>query len=96
MLPYKFLWGVSLQYLRMQDICPSTSQNAHIYIKTLHTACLIAGGEHKLAEYLGVSAAEVEAWLNGRGTPPDSVFLRCVDLVDANRKLGQAQKRKPT
>lgn len=70
----------------MQDICPSTSHNAHIYIKTLHTACLILGGEHKLAAYLGVSTREVEAWLNGRGYPPDSIFLRCVDLVESNRK----------
>ena len=70
----------------MQDICPSTSYNSHIYIKTLHTACLILGGEHKLAAYLGVRVAEVEAWLNGRGTPPDAVFLRCVDLVESGGK----------
>jgi hypothetical protein len=70
----------------MQDICPSTSQNAHIYIKTLHTACLILGGEHRLAAYLGVPTEVVESWLNGRGTPPDSVFLRCVDLVESGRQ----------
>jgi DNA-binding transcriptional regulator YiaG len=70
----------------MQDICPSTSQNAHVYIKTLHTACLMLGGEHRLAAYLGVPTDVVEAWLNGRGTPPDSVFLRCVDLVESGRQ----------
>lgn len=70
----------------MQDICPSTSKNAHIYIKTLHTACLILGGEHKLAEYLGVTTAQVEAWLNGRDIPDDTVFLRCVDLVQSKRR----------
>ena len=70
----------------MQDICPSTSQNSHIYIRTLHDACLALGGEHKLAHFLGVSVERVEAWLNGRGTPPDSVFLRCLDLVEANRR----------
>ncbi|MBV9191489.1 MAG: hypothetical protein JOZ85_13465 [Betaproteobacteria bacterium] len=78
----------------MEDICPSTSQNAHIYIKTLHTACLILGGEHKLADYLGVTTAEVEAWLNGRSFPPDSVFLRCADLVHANRAISESQKRR--
>ena len=69
----------------MHDICPSTSQNAHIYIKTLHTACLMVGGEHKLAGHLGVSSEDVEAWLNGRGVPPDAVFLRCVDIVHSNQ-----------
>jgi hypothetical protein len=70
----------------MQDICPSTSKNSHIYVRTLHDACLILGGEQKLAAWLGVSAEQVEAWLNGRGRPPDAVFLRCVDLVDASRR----------
>ena len=70
----------------MQDICPSRSYNSHIYIKTLHTACLILGGEHKLASYLGVSVAQVEAWLNGDGAPSDAVFLRCVDLVESRGK----------
>ena len=65
----------------MNDICPSTSKDSHIYIRTLHEACLILGGEHKLASYLGVPLNQVEGWLNGRGVPPDAVFLRCVDLV---------------
>ena len=70
----------------MQDICPSTSRNAHIYIRTLHDACVILGGEHELAAYLGVPVAQVEGWLNGRGSPPDDVFLRCLDLIEANRR----------
>jgi hypothetical protein len=69
----------------MNDICPSTSQNAHIYIRTLHDACLILGGEHKLAAFLGVPVERIEGWLNGRGSPPDAVFLRCLDLVEARR-----------
>ena len=69
----------------MQDICPSSSRNSHIYVRTLHEACLALGGEHKLAAYLGVSVADVEAWLNGRGAPSDAVFLRCVDLVQTRR-----------
>ena len=68
----------------MQDICPSNSKNQSVYIHTLHRACLIVGGERKLAVYLGVSVKQIEAWLNGRGKPPDAVFLRCVDLVEAN------------
>ena len=69
----------------MHDICPSTSRNSHIYIRTLHDACVALGGEHKLAAYLGVPLWQVEAWLNGQGQLPDAVFLRCLDLVEANR-----------
>jgi hypothetical protein len=62
-------------------MCPSTAKNAHIYIRVLHDACRILGGEHKLAAYLGVSVRSVEDWLNGKGLPPDSIFLRCSDLL---------------
>ena len=65
----------------MQDICPSTAKNAHIYIRTLHDACKLLGGEHKLAEFLGVDVKTVERWLHGDCWPGDSVFLRCVDLL---------------
>jgi hypothetical protein len=66
----------------MQDICPSTAKNEHIYVRTLHDACKTLGGEHKLAEYLGVNVRIIDDWLNGKGRPPDSVFLLCVDLLD--------------
>ena len=65
----------------MQDICPSTARNAHIYIRTLHDACKALGGEHKLAQHLDVDVKAVENWLNGIGRPPDIVFLRCLDLL---------------
>ena len=68
----------------MPDICPSKSKDSHIYVHTLHRACLILGGVHKLAAYLGVSVARVESWLDGQERPPDSVFLRCVDLVQSS------------
>ena len=71
-----------MHYPRVQDICPSTAKNEHIYLRTLHDACKALGGEHKLAEYLGVNVSTISAWLNGNGRPPDSVFLRCVDLLD--------------
>jgi DNA-binding transcriptional regulator YdaS (Cro superfamily) len=65
----------------MQDICPSPNKNANVFIRTLHDACVILGGEHKLAEYLGVQVAMVEQWLKGVGKPPDGIFLRCADLI---------------
>jgi hypothetical protein len=65
----------------MQDICPSTARNAHIYIRTLHDACKVLGGEHKLARYLDVDVKAIENWLNGIGQPPDFIFLRCLDLL---------------
>jgi transcriptional regulator with XRE-family HTH domain len=67
---------------RVRDTCPSTAKNEHIYIRALHDACKALGGEHKLAEYLGVAVSVIEDWLNGKGRPSDSVFLRCVDLLD--------------
>jgi len=66
----------------MQDICPSTAKNEHIYVRALHDACKAIGGEHKLAEYLGVNVRIVNDWLNGKGRPTDSAFLLCVDLLD--------------
>jgi hypothetical protein len=51
----------------------------------LHDACKILGGEHKLADYLGVDAKAVDDWLNGRSSPPDWVFLRCTDLLEQHR-----------
>jgi hypothetical protein len=70
----------------MQDICPSKSKNTHIYFRTLHDACVMLGGERKLAAWLGVSVEQVDAWLNGSSRPPDSVFLRCLDLVESSRR----------
>ena len=65
----------------LQDTCPSDHKNDSVHLRCLHEACQILGGEHKLAAYLGVPVADVEAWLKGAGQPPDWVFLRCYDLL---------------
>jgi hypothetical protein len=52
-------------------------------VRTLHDACKRLGGEHKLADHLGVDVSLITAWLAGRGFPPDDVFLRCVDVLEA-------------
>ncbi len=69
----------------MQDTCPSEHKNDHIYVRVLHEACTQLGGEHKLAQYLGVELRLVEAWLEARARPPDQVFLRCLDLIGAGK-----------
>jgi hypothetical protein len=70
----------------MQDTCPSTHKNTHIYVRCLHDACKLLGGEHKLAEFLGIDAVLIDAWLHGRGRPSDDVFLRCTDLLQGARR----------
>ena len=67
--------------MKQPDVCPSTHRNANIHVRCLHEACILLGGEHHLARFLGVEVALVESWLNGTGTPPDWVFVRCTDLI---------------
>jgi hypothetical protein len=69
----------------MQDICPSSHKNTHLYVRCLHDACKLLGGEQHLATYLNVDVARVDDWLNGRGHPPAEVFLRCADLLESRR-----------
>lgn len=69
----------------MEDICPAANRNANVYVRVLHEACVTLGGEHQLANYLGVNVRLVESWLEGRSVPPDSVFLRCYDLIESRR-----------
>jgi transcriptional regulator with XRE-family HTH domain len=54
-------------------------------VRTLHDACVALGGEHQLAEYLGVDVDTITRWLNGEHRPPDAVFLQCADLLHAKR-----------
>ena len=66
-----------------KDSCPDEGRNAHIHARVLHDACLKLGGERHLAGYLGISVALVDAWLKGRGAPPDEIFLKCLDLLES-------------
>ena len=49
-------------------------------IRALQKAAELTGGRKKLAERLGVKAAEVEKWLAGTEIPRE-IFLRVVDLI---------------
>jgi len=51
------------------------------YRSTLLYACMIAGGEAKLAERLGVRVEEVVRWMFGKQEPPLAAFLVAVEIV---------------
>ena len=50
-------------------------------IRTLERALRAMGSIQRLADYLGVSPAQLEDWLAGRGKAPNTVYLRALDLV---------------
>lgn len=39
-----------------------------------------------MAKHLGVTVGQVDDWLNGRGHPPEEIFLQCADLLHARGK----------
>ena len=49
--------------------------------RTLERALRAMGSVQRLAQYLGVSPAQLEDWLAGRGKAPNAVYLRALDLV---------------
>ena len=52
-----------------------------VFASTLKQACVIVGGEKKLARLLRVPLGDLERWLSGDEEPPRQVFLRAVDVV---------------
>lgn len=62
-----------------------------VQMRALQRAAEILGGVDALRTYLNVSNIKLEAWLKGRATPPDAIFLRIVDLLSAeSQKLPQS------
>lgn len=51
------------------------------FARTLHRACLIAGGVDPLAAHLEVSVAALRAWMDGESEPPEPVFLAALEIV---------------
>lgn len=49
--------------------------------RVLFRAADILGSQARLARYLQVPGGDLLAWMQGHGSPPQSVFLRCVDLI---------------
>ena len=44
-------------------------------------AATLVGGARALRDRLGVSSAEIAAWLAGHEDPPEAVFLSIVELI---------------
>lgn len=51
------------------------------YTRTFRLAIETLGGTERLANALGASVGEVEAWAAGRADPPPGLFLRAIDIV---------------
>lgn len=68
-------------YHRRMDTNYHSEKTRSIQVRIMHEARLVLGDEHRLADYLRVRVELVSIWLKGKMTPPDHVFLRCVDLL---------------
>lgn len=49
--------------------------------KALHRACVVLGGAPELAARLQVPEPTLRAWMEGRGEPPEPVFLAAVEIL---------------
>ena len=67
--------------LAAQDCPLAPPRHASVYARTLHRACLIAGGLGALALHLKVGEGALREWLQGEAQPPEAVFLACVEVV---------------
>src|SRR5882762_7776853 len=57
---------------------------APIHRRALEKAARKLGGEDVLAEFLGVGADVVQAWMNGTRILPSRMFTAVVDLIAAD------------
>jgi hypothetical protein len=68
--------------LREAVDCPlAPAEQARVYARALHIACLILGGIDQLAKHLEVSEAALRVWVLGEEEPPLPVFLAAVEVV---------------
>lgn len=61
--------------------------------RTLARALRAVGSLELLAEYLGVTEAELEEWLAGRRTPPTVIYVRALDLVASGPFAARPRRR---
>jgi hypothetical protein len=58
-------------------------ERKQLYRRTLARAARLSGSHRLLATRLGVSTGDLRAWIEGDEMPPVSVFLGCVELLNA-------------
>jgi hypothetical protein len=51
------------------------------YTRTFRRAIETLGSAEKLAQALGASVSEIEAWAAGFAHPPPGAFLKAIDVV---------------
>jgi hypothetical protein len=47
----------------------------------MRRAIAALGSAERVAQALGVSVADIEAWVAGHTNPPPSAFLKAIDIV---------------
>jgi hypothetical protein len=52
-----------------------------LYAACVSRAAALKGGFDELGEALGVTPARLQRWADGIGAPPDTIFLKIVDLL---------------
>jgi hypothetical protein len=53
----------------------------NVKTQTVQLAARLLGSPRKLRDFLGAPSANVASWLAGEKDPPESVFLRCLELI---------------
>lgn len=63
------------------------------YTRTFVRAIETLGSVERLADVLGASTTQVEAWAAGREAPPPGTFLKAIDIVaHGGVRFGRAAK----
>jgi hypothetical protein len=66
---------------------------ATVRIDALRRAAQAMGGADALAVKLGVSALQLQRWMNGDEPIPTDIFLLAVDLIEDNSWPGNGRVR---
>jgi hypothetical protein len=66
-----------------------------LYARCVERAAQLLGGYGELANEVGASVRQLEAWARGEATPPTAVFLQIIDIVlDGEPPPGAAPPRR--